>query len=122
MQPEKRAEIILWSIIVAYAGVIYATLPVVSAVRKALTERFGYGIFDGVYWVFGALGAACAARLLVRLRGAVRIRALVSLAVLAGIFCSGNSTTSTTNPAKPESDRSQRSEVSAESFDVDRCR
>jgi len=27
-----------------------------------------------------------------------------------------------TNPAKPESDRSQRSEVSAESFDVDRCR
>lgn len=84
--PLTRTDYVLWAAIAAYTGVIYATLSIVSKIRKALTERFGYGVFDVVYWAFGLLGCALLARLFREYRGARLARRLLALVIISGIY------------------------------------
>ncbi len=81
-----RKEILLWTAIIMYVGIIYSTLALVSAGRKLLVEQFGPDVFDVVYWIFAAAGAALFFVIWVKLRGRTRIRALAILGILTIVY------------------------------------
>jgi VanZ family protein len=55
-QRTSKTDILLWTSITVFTGLIYSTLAVVSKVRKFLVEKYGNGIFDHIYWLFGIIG------------------------------------------------------------------
>lgn len=82
----RTSQYLLWSVIAAYTVLIYATLSVVSTVRKLLVERFGYGVFDSVYWIFGAIGVIALLAILKKQRGRMLIRSISILVVLTIVY------------------------------------
>jgi hypothetical protein len=79
-----RTDYVLWTVIVLYTALIYSTLPLVSAIRKALEERWGNDVYDVVYWIFAALAAAVIVVLLRKLRGK-RLLFAAALLTLIGL-------------------------------------
>ncbi|MFC1585537.1 VanZ family protein [Fibrobacterota bacterium] len=82
----NKTDYLLWLAITGYTGVIYATLSVVSALRKILTEKYGYGIFDQIYWIFGVIGAGLCWHIFRRFRGAALAKALAVLLAIASVY------------------------------------
>ncbi len=76
----------LWSIIVAYIGVLYATGSLAARIRKGLTEVYGYGVFDWVVWVLAAAVVALAGYCLVGLKGKRLLGALITLALVGAAY------------------------------------
>lgn len=85
-QRRRSIDIVLWTAIVLYTGVIYATLPLVARWRKTLVESYGPGVFDNIYWVFVALALGFLVYLFLRLRGTRLVRALVVLGVVGTMY------------------------------------
>ncbi|MBN2037804.1 MAG: VanZ family protein [Chitinispirillaceae bacterium] len=80
------SDLILWIVIVLYTGIIYATLPVVPAVRKLLVERYGYDVFNWIYVCFGSAGAAFVLYGLIKLRAKARLRYFVALLCIGSAY------------------------------------
>jgi len=76
----------LWSAILVYTGIIYATLPLVSAIRKTLVERYGEGIYNYIYFGFGLCAAGFLVYTFVKIERRQRLRVLAALLTLAGIY------------------------------------
>ena len=81
-----RIDAVLWTVIAVYTGIIYATLSIVSAVRKALVERFGYNVFDSVYWIFGGIGLVLLVFLLRTSRGMALLQKTAVLGLAAAVY------------------------------------
>ncbi len=87
--PEKTVsstDYILWSIIVLYSGVIYATLSLVSKIRKALVEEFGLSVFNYIYGIFALVGILLLAHFLRRYRGKILLEKIGILTVFTVIY------------------------------------
>ncbi|MBF0430847.1 MAG: VanZ family protein [Fibrobacteria bacterium] len=81
-----RTDYFLWMVIVIYTGIIYATLSLVSKLRKLLTEKYGYDVFDQVYWIFGAIGLFFLFMLFRKYKGMALLKALLSLLIVVIIY------------------------------------
>ena len=81
-----RTDFLLWTVIVVYTGVIYATLAVVTAIRKSLEERFGSGMYDALYLVMGILAVVIAAYLFRTLRGRRLAAGIAALSIIGIVY------------------------------------
>ncbi|MBN1129447.1 MAG: VanZ family protein [Chitinispirillaceae bacterium] len=82
----SKKEFLLWSAIAGYIGIIYATLPLVPLLRKALVERFGYDIFDWIYAIFVFAGLLLFGRGIRTFRGLALVRYFVVIGVIGAVF------------------------------------
>lgn len=55
LKPFNKIDYILWAVIAVYTGIIYATLSIVSKIRKFLAEKYGPEVFENIYWIFGII-------------------------------------------------------------------
>ncbi len=81
-----KIDYIFWLLIAVYTGIIYSTLSMVSVARKALVEKFGYGVFDSVYWVFGILGCVAAVYIIKKYKGRQLVRALAAFVIMGCVY------------------------------------
>jgi len=79
-------DYVLWSIIVVYTGIIYATLSIVSKIRKFLVEKYGDTVFDHIYWLFVVIGIGLLFFCFSKYRGKQLLVKLAIFAVFAGIY------------------------------------
>ncbi len=79
-------DYILWSLIVVYTGIIYATLSIVSKVRKFLVETYGDTVFDHIYWFFGIIGVALLFFCFRKYKGRQLLVKLLIFAIFTGIY------------------------------------
>lgn len=82
----NKTDYLLWSIIVVYTGIIYATLSIVSKIRKSLVEKFGPSVFDHIYWFFGIIAAILLFYCFRKFKGKQLIKKLAITAVIACIY------------------------------------
>lgn len=86
---EKRltkVDYILWTAIAIYSGIIYATLSIVSKIRKFLSEKYGPNVFDTIYWVFGVIAVVFIFFFLRKFRGKQLLQKLLIFLVFVGIY------------------------------------
>ncbi|MBD3347417.1 MAG: hypothetical protein GF401_20365 [Chitinivibrionales bacterium] len=81
-----KVDYILWTVITVYIGVIYATLSIVSEVRKFLAERYGPDIFDNIAWVFAAAGVGLFFYVLIAFRGRRRLITFAALIIIGIVY------------------------------------
>ena len=82
----NKTDYLLWSSIVVYTGIIYATLSIVSKIRKSIVEKFGPNVFDHIYWFFGIIAAIVLFYCFRRFKGKQLIVKLSITAVFACIY------------------------------------
>lgn len=82
----SKTDYWLWSIIVVYTGIIYATLSIVSKIRKSLVEKFGPNVFDHIYWFFGIIAIILLFYCLRTFRGKQLFKKLAITFVIACIY------------------------------------
>jgi len=85
-KPFTRSDYILWTIITLYTGIIYATLSLVTTIRKYLVEKYGYTVYDTVYWIFGLIAAAFLIYYVRKFRGRQFLRKLALLILFGCIY------------------------------------
>lgn len=76
----------LWGLTALYTGIIYSTIHVVSKWRKFLTEKYGYEIFDFIYWIFGAIGLSLIIYIYKKNRGSNLLKPYLSLILISLIY------------------------------------
>lgn len=82
----NKTDYLLWSIIGVYTGIIYATLSIVSKIRKSLVEKFGPDVFDHIYWFFGIIAAILLFYCFRKFKGKQLIKKLAIIGVIACIY------------------------------------
>ena len=82
----NKTDYLLWSSIVVYTGIIYATLSIVSKIRKSLVEKFGPNVFDHIYWFCGIIAAILLFYCFRKFKGKQLIVKLSITAVIACIY------------------------------------
>lgn len=88
----NKTDYLLWLIIVVYTGIIYATLSIVSKIRKFLAEKFGPDVFDHIYWFFGIIAAVLLYYCIKKYRGKKlfqKLAACFTIACIYGYYLSG---------------------------------
>ncbi|MFH1762153.1 MAG: VanZ family protein [bacterium] len=82
----KKTDYILWAVIIVYTGIIYATLSVVSKIRKTLVEKYGPDVFDKVYWIFGIIALVLLCYIFCKLKGKRLVFTLISIVIISAIY------------------------------------
>ncbi|MBD3319623.1 MAG: hypothetical protein GF350_00845, partial [Chitinivibrionales bacterium] len=82
----NKTDYVLWSFIAIYTGIIYATLSLVSKIRKVLAEKYGVGVFNNIYWIFILAGAGVLVWCCIRFKGIKRLKAVGAFIVIGSIY------------------------------------